>query len=88
MQNQTPDISPRVNTPETNRLPWLDFASGVMILWMIIYHAISAVWYFELNDYWGMTDRSLLPKGMHAFINVDGDFDVLDILHCFVFNKG
>jgi uncharacterized membrane protein len=64
MQNQTSNISPIVNTKDTNRHPWLDFASGIMILWMIIYHAIYAVWYFELNDYWGMTDLSLLPKGM------------------------
>ena len=49
MQNQTPDISPRVNTPETNRLPWLDFASGVMILWMIVYHVIQVAWGSEVN---------------------------------------
>ena len=87
MQQQTSNISPIANCQspiangqctESTRLPWLDFASGIMILWMIIYHAIYAVWYFELNDYWGMTDLSLLPKGMHAFINVNGDFDVHD----------
>ena len=28
----------------TNRLPYIDFASGVMILWMILFHAIAHAW--------------------------------------------
>lgn len=49
MRNQTPNISSIVNAPETNRLPWLDFASGIMILWMIAYHVIQVVWGYEVN---------------------------------------
>lgn len=49
MQNQTPNISSIVNAQDTNRLPWLDFASGVMILWMIAYHVIQVVWGYEVN---------------------------------------
>ena len=28
----------------TNRLSYIDFASGIMILWMILFHAIAHAW--------------------------------------------
>lgn len=78
MQNKTSYI-----LPDTNRLPWLDFASGIMILWMIVYHAIGCAWAYELRDLWGITDASLLPEGLHAFINNEGKLELLN--PCVVF---
>ena len=92
MQQETSNISPIANcqSPIANgqcteraRLPWLDFASGVMILWMIVYHAISTAWGYELHDLWGITDVSLLPAGVHAFIGIEGKLEVLN--PCLVF---
>ena len=86
MQNQISNISPNhpiTSSPSEARLPWLDFASGIMILWMIVYHAIQASWCYEVRDLWGITDASLLPEGIHAFINSDGKLEVLN--PCVVF---
>lgn len=81
MQNNTSKISPNntiASSPKAERLPWLDFASGIMILWMIIYHAIVVAWGYEARDLWGITDASSLPEGMHAFINSEGKLEVLN----------
>lgn len=90
MQNQPTNIStlahsqsPIAHGRDTNRLPWLDFASGIMILWMIVYHAISCAWAYELNGYWHITDFSLLPEGLHAVINGEGKLEALN--PCVVF---
>lgn len=83
MQNKTPNISSIVNAQDTSRLPWLDFASGIMILWMIMGHAINAAWGYEVRDLWGIRDASLLPKGVHAFINNEGALELLS--PCVVF---
>lgn len=83
MQQQISNISPLVNAQDTSRLPWLDFASGIMILWMIVYHAISTAWGYEVHDLWGITDASLLPEGVHAFINCNGKLELLN--PCVVF---
>jgi surface polysaccharide O-acyltransferase-like enzyme len=50
---------------------------------MIVYHAISCAWAYELRDLWGITDPSLLPEGVHAFINSKGKLEVLN--PCVVF---
>ena len=85
MQQQTSNISPIANgqCTESTRLPWLDFASGIMILWMIVYHAIQVVWGYELRDLWHITDIAQLPDGVHAFINSDGKLEALN--PCVVF---
>ena len=92
MQQETSNISPIANCQspiangqctERTRLPWLDFASGIMILWMIIYHALQTAWNYELNGLWNITDLSLLPEGVHAFINSEGNLEVLN--PCLVF---
>lgn len=84
MQNQTPNISPIANCQspiangqctESTRLPWLDFASGIMILWMIVYHALQQSWCFGLNGYWDVTDLSLLPSSIKAIINSEGKIE-------------
>ena len=54
-----------------------------MILWMIVYHAISTAWGYEVHDLWGITDASLLPAGVHAFISIEGKLEVLN--PCLVF---
>ena len=54
------------------RITYIDFASGIMILWMIIYHAIHQTWCFELGDYWNIRDLTSLPEGAKAFINSEG----------------
>lgn len=61
----------------SNRLPWLDFASGVMILWMVIGHILGHVWDFTLEGFWNVTDATMLPKGAHAFINSEGNVERL-----------
>ena len=86
MQNQTSNISSTINSQSPiadSRLPWLDFASGIMILWMIVYHAISCAWGYEIRDLWGITDASLLREGVHAFINGEGNLEVMN--PCVVF---
>ena len=92
MQNQTSYISPIANgqlpiadspCAERTRLPWLDFASGIMILWMIVYHALQASWGYEVRDLCDITDASLLHEGVHAFINSKGELEVLN--PCVVF---
>lgn len=90
MQNQPTNIStlahsqsPIAHGRDTNRLPWLDFASGIMILWMIVYHAISCAWGYELEGYYHLTDFSLLPEDLHAVINGEGKLEALN--PCVVF---
>lgn len=81
MKIDTPNIVSSVSSSE--RLPWLDFASGVMILWMIVYHGLQQAWNFEMNGLWDVTDLSLLPEGTKAFINSEGKLEVLN--PCVVF---
>lgn len=92
MQQETSNISPIANCQspiangqctESTRLPWLDFASGIMILWMIVYHAIGATWAYEVRHLWHITDISLIPRGVHGFIRSDGRLDVIN--PCLVF---
>ena len=54
------------------RLIYIDLGAGIMILWMIIYHAINMAWGYELNEYWNLTDLSQLPDGLHAIMGSDG----------------
>lgn len=61
----------------SNRLPWLDFASGIMILWMVVGHILGHVWDFSLDSFWHVTDAAMLPKGAHAFINSEGNVERL-----------
>ena len=81
MKIDTPNIVSSVSSSE--RLPWLDFASGVMILWMIIFHALQAAWGYDVRHLWGVTDAALIPEGVRAFINSEGKLEVLN--PCVVF---
>jgi fucose 4-O-acetylase-like acetyltransferase len=81
MKIDTPNIVSSVSSSE--RLPWLDFASGVMILWMIVYHALQAAWGYDARHLWGITDAALIPEGVRAFINSEGKLEVLN--PCVVF---
>lgn len=60
------------------RITYIDFAAGVMILWMIIYHALCYSWGFDLREYWDVTDISLLPQGVKALINSDGRLEAIN----------
>ena len=86
MQNQTSYISPIANgqlpianspCAERTRLPWLDFASGIMILWMIVYHAIYFSWSYALGDISEATNLMQIPSGVRAFLN-DGKLEILN----------
>lgn len=79
MKKLTRNITIKESLPNTTatggtseRLPWLDFASGVMILWMIVFHALSTAWGYECRNYWGVTDPTMFPDNLHAFINDNG----------------
>ncbi len=63
-----------------NRIPYIDFAAGIMILWMIIYHALGQVWQYELMPYWGITDLSLIPETIRTkvLITPEGEFGCLN----------
>lgn len=62
----------------SRRIPHIDLAAGVMILWMITYHAIGYSWSFELQEFWGIKDIYQLPEGLHVFINVEGKLEPLN----------
>ena len=61
-----------------NRIPYIDLAAGIMILWMIIYHALCYAWGFDLRDYWSVTDLSILPQGIKAQLNIDGKVEIIN----------
>lgn len=54
------------------RIPYIDLGAGIMILWMIIFHALGQAYCMELYDLWDVMDLSLLPEGTHAYINAEG----------------
>jgi len=45
---------------------------------MIIYHALCYAWNFDLSDYWGISNLSHLPKGLHAYVNSDGQIEIIN----------
>ena len=61
-----------------DRIRHIDIAAGIMIIWMIIYHAICYAWSFDLQDFWWIDDLSFLPAGLHAIINVEGKLETLN----------
>lgn len=63
---------------QQKRIPYIDFAAGIMILWMIIYHALCYAWGFDLRNYWSVTDLSLLPQGVKAMINEEGKLEIIN----------
>lgn len=63
---------------KSNRIEYIDLASGIMILWMIVAHAISAAWGYELVGLWSTNDPTSLPDGIHAFINSEGKLEAIN----------
>ena len=61
------------------RIPYIDFAAGIMILWMIIYHAIGRALDLPLVGLWGISDASLIPEGAKAFINAEGKLERINV---------
>ena len=62
----------------TNRLTYIDLGAGIMILWMVLYHALQAAWGMQLNGYWDVTDAALLPQGAKAFINTEEKVEIFN----------
>ena len=60
------------------RQSYIDLEAGIMILWMIIYHALYNSWSFDLRNYWDVTDLSFLPQGVKALINSDGKLEAIN----------
>ena len=61
-----------------DRIRHIDLGAGIMILWMIIYHALCYSWSFDLSDYLGISNLSQLPKGLHAYVNYDGQIEMIN----------
>lgn len=61
------------------RIPYIDFAAGIMILWMIIYHAIGCALDLSLVGLWGISDASLIPEGAKAFIKAEGKLERINV---------
>ena len=61
-----------------DRIRHIDLGAGIMILWMIIYHALCYAWSFDLSDYWGISNLTQLPKGLHAYVNSDGQIEIIN----------
>ena len=45
---------------------------------MIIYHALCYAWSFDLSDYWGISNLTQLPNGLHAYVNSDGQIEMIN----------
>ena len=60
------------------RISYIDFSAGIMIIWMIIYHALCYSWGFDLREYWEVADLSLLPQGAKAQINDEGRIEMIN----------
>lgn len=59
------------NQANRNRISYVDLGAGIMILWMIIYHALNKHFALELHGLWNVSDVAQLPLGVHAYINSD-----------------
>lgn len=44
------------------RIPYIDFAAGIMILWVIIFHALGTAWSVELMQYRDIANPSALAR--------------------------
>lgn len=60
----------------TQRISYIDLGAGIMILWMILGHAMDSAWGMQLFDLWDVTDLSMLPKGVPAYINDEGKLSI------------
>lgn len=60
-----------------DRVQYIDLGAGIMILWMIIYHAFNCAWEMDLHIFnlFDIHDASLIPDGAHAFINDNGNVE-------------
>lgn len=56
------------------RVAFVDVGAGIMILWMIIYHAISFSLNIQLLDYEGVIDVNSVTGNMYVNVGKDGHF--------------
>lgn len=64
------------------RISYVDLGAGIMILWVILLHAISTYlgmeWYGINREV--ITDISLLPHGIHYYINPSGQITNMPVM--------
>ena len=60
------------------RIAYIDICGGIMIFWMILYHALGYSWSFDLRGYWDVADISLLPQDVKALINSEGKLETIN----------
>lgn len=59
-------------TQSSIRIDSVDVGAGIMILWMIIYHAISFSLNIQLLDYSEVPDLNSIPESLHVFVGKNG----------------
>ena len=55
-----------------NRIAYIDVGAGIMIIWMIVYHAISFSLNIQLLDYEGVMDVNSIPEHLYVFVGKNG----------------
>lgn len=61
------------------RISYIDLGAGILILWVILGHAISVAWGLQMHGMWDVTDLSLLPKGVPAYLNAEGKVSIMSV---------
>ena len=59
------------------RISYIDFGAGIMILWMILGHAFGNAWGLQMYGLWDVRDISLLPQGPPYYMKEDGTISIL-----------
>lgn len=62
----------KIMTQSSKRIDSVDAGAGIMILWMIIYHAISFSLNIQLLEYEGALDVNSIPKNLHVLVGKNG----------------
>lgn len=65
------------------RISYIDLGAGIMILWMILTHAFASAWSFQMFGLWDITDLSLLPKGIPAYLDAGERVRILPLYAAF-----
>ena len=60
-----------------DRISYIDFGAGIMILWMILGHAFGTAWGLQMYGLWDVKDISLLPQGPPYYTKEDGTISIL-----------
>ena len=60
------------------RIPYIDLGAGIMILWVLLFHALGKHFALELQGLQNVAGDSSLPDGTHAYIDANGIIRALD----------